>query len=201
MFCTYCAAEVLSSAANFCHSCGKELNKKAEASEVTIQIGVMIWKDGELATRRGSSLPLKVPSNATPKVLKAKAVAKQNHFISSLVKSDKALGYKLLYPDKSEVLRDFTWQKDLEFTPGKYKEELRKPYSRIRLYLCSNIDYLSYIADGIDSSDRFGGQSVEESDDSVGQRSSKSAPTLALNKVCNIIGVYFPLINFINIFA
>lgn len=139
----------------------------------------MIWKDGELATRRGSSLPLKVPSNATSKVLKVKAVAKQNRFNSSLIKSDKALGYKLLYPDKSGVLSDFTWQKDLEFTLEKYKEELGKPYSRISFYLCSNIDYLSYITDVVDSLDQSEGQSVEESDDSVGQRSSKSAPTLA----------------------
>ena len=101
-------------------------SKNTEASEVIIQIGVMIWKDGELATRRGSSLPLKVPSNASSEVLKAKAVAKQNHFNSSLIKSDKALGYKLLYPDKSEVLGDLTWQKDLEFTLRKYKE-LGKP--------------------------------------------------------------------------
>ena len=146
MFCTHCAGEVLSSTANFCYSCGKELNEKAdepksrklcyedlrkrkaeeraskfcekakgnapsskntEASEVIIQTGEMIWKDGEPATRRGSSLPLKVLSNATSEVLKAKAVAKQNRFNSSLIKSDKALGYKLLYPDKSEVLRDF----------------------------------------------------------------------------------------------
>ena len=95
----------------------------------------MIWKDGELATRRGSSLPLKKPSNATSEVLKAKAVAKQNRFNSSLIKSDKALGYKLLYPDKSEVLREFTWQKDLEFTLEKYIEELGKPFSRMFLYL------------------------------------------------------------------
>ena len=99
----------------------------------------MIWKDGELATRRGSSLPLKKPSNATSEVLKAKAVAKQNRFNSSLIKSDKALGYKLLYPDKSEVLREFTWQKDLEFTLEKYIEELGKPYSRISFYICSNV--------------------------------------------------------------
>ena len=170
MFCTHCAAEVLSSAANFCYSCGKELNEKVdepksrklsyedfrkrkaeergskfckkaignapsfkntEASEVIIQIGEMIWKDGELPTKRGSSLPLKVPSNATSEVLKTKAVAKQNRFSSSLMKSDKVLGYKLLYSDKSEVLRDFICQKDLEFTLGKYKEEIRKPYSRI----------------------------------------------------------------------
>ena len=192
MFSTHCAAEVLSSAAKLCYSCGKELNEKAdepksrklsyedfrkrkaeergwkfskkargnapsfkntEASEVIIHIGVMIWKDGELATRRGSSLSLKVPSNATSEVLKAKAVAKQNRFKSSLIKGDKALGHKLLYPDKSEVLRDFTWQKDLEFTLGKYKEELGKAYSRISFYLCSKIDYLSYVADGVDSSD------------------------------------------------
>ena len=128
MFCTHCAAEVLSSTANFCYSyedfrkrkaeergskfCEKAKgnapsSKNTEAGEVIIQTGEMIWKDGEPATRRGSSLPLKVLSNATSQVLKAKAVAKQNRFNSSLIKSDKALGYKLLYPDKSEVLRDF----------------------------------------------------------------------------------------------
>ena len=64
-------------------------SKNTEASEVIIQIWVMMGKDGELATRRGSSLPLKVPSNATSEVLKAKAVAKQNRFNSSLIKSDK----------------------------------------------------------------------------------------------------------------
>ena len=147
-------------------------SKNTKASEVTIQIGVMIWKDRKLATRRGSSFPLKVPSNAISEVLKDKAEAKRNRFNSSLIKSDKALGYKLLYPDSSEVLRDFTWQKDPKFTLGKYKEELGKPYSRISFYLCSNIDYLSYVADGVDSSDQSEGQSVEESDDSVGQRSS-----------------------------
>ena len=30
MFCPHCAAEVLSIAANFCYSCGKELNEKAD---------------------------------------------------------------------------------------------------------------------------------------------------------------------------
>ena len=74
----------------------------------------MFWKDGEVAARR---------------------VAKQNRFNSSLIKSDNALGYKLLHPDKSEVLRDFTWQKDLECTLRKCKEELGKPYSRISFYL------------------------------------------------------------------
>ena len=82
-------------------------SKNTKASEVTIQIGVMIWKDRKLATRRGSSFPLKVPSNAISEVLKDKAEAKRNRFNSSLIKSDKALGYKLLYPDKAEVLRDF----------------------------------------------------------------------------------------------
>ena len=57
--------------------------------------------------KESKQLPLKVVSNATSLVLKAKAVTKQNRFNSSLIKSDKALGYKLLYPDKSEVLRDF----------------------------------------------------------------------------------------------
>ena len=30
MFCTHCAAEVLSSATNFCYSCSRELNEKAD---------------------------------------------------------------------------------------------------------------------------------------------------------------------------
>ena len=154
----------------------------------------MIWKDGEPATRRGSSYLWKYFPTRLP--LKVKAMAKQNRFNSSLIKSDKALGYKLLYPDKSEVLRDFTWQKNLEFTLGKYKEELGKPYSRIYFYLYSNIDYLSYVADGVDSSDQSEGQSVEESDDSVGQRSSKSAQTLAPSKVYTIIRECLLLINF-----
>ena len=68
-------------------------SKNTEVSEVTMQIWVMIWKDREPATRRGSSLPLKVPSNATFEALKVKAVAKQNRFNSSLIKDDKALGY------------------------------------------------------------------------------------------------------------
>ena len=97
------------SGSKFCKKAkGNALNSKnTKASEVTIQIGVMIWKDRKLATRRGSSFPLKVPSNAISEVLKDKAEAKRNRFNSSLIKSDKALGYKLLYPDKSEVLRDF----------------------------------------------------------------------------------------------
>ena len=67
MFCTHCAAEVLSSTANFCYSyedfrkrkaeergskfCEKAKgnapsSKNTEASEVIIQTGEMIWKDG-----------------------------------------------------------------------------------------------------------------------------------------------------------
>ena len=87
------------------------------------------------------------------------------------------LGYKLLYPDKSEALRYFTSQKGLECILVKYNEELGKPYTRISFYLWSNIDYPSYAADGVDSSDQSLGQSVEEPDNSVKQRSSKSAPT------------------------
>ena len=40
--------------------------------------------------KESKQLPLKVLSNATSVVLKAKAVAKQNRFNSSLIKSDKA---------------------------------------------------------------------------------------------------------------
>jgi hypothetical protein len=190
MFCHLCGTKGLETA-KFSHSCGREFNLKAdepklsgkkvpgkkakgstasgEAEEVTIQIGVMAWKDGELTTKRGSSLPLKAASDATADVLKAKAVAKQNRFNATLVKSDRVLGYKLLYPDKSEVLNEFSWQKYLEFTLAKYKEELGKPYSRISFLVCSNIDYLSYVADGV-------------SDDSS-ENGEKKSPTSASNEV------------------
>ena len=49
--------------------------------------------------------------------------------------------------------------------------------------------------DGVDFSDQSEDQSIEESYDSVKQRSSKSAPTLAPSKVYTVIREYMLLIN------
>jgi len=105
----------------------------------------MIWKDDcGLTSKRGCNLPLKIHSSATADVLKARAVSKQNRFNSGLVKSCDAIGYKLLYPDKTEVESNFPWDNS-EFSLRRYKEELGKPYSRIVFCVCSNIDYLSHL--------------------------------------------------------
>ena len=184
MFCSHCSAEVVSSGAKFCYSCGRELTRdldvqsdckkpktappatlsfedlrkghnrcskvkpkannskatkqpKIDDLEVTIQIGVMFWKeDSSLSTKRGCNLPLKIHSSATAYILKAKAVSKQNRFNSGLVKSSDPIGYKLLYPDKTEMNRNFAW--NIDFSLRKYKE-LGKPYSRIVFYVCSSI--------------------------------------------------------------
>ena len=181
-FCSNCSAEVLSSAAKLCYSCGQELDVQASADEtkpkpascsaltfdqfrkrkgdercsrfkpkdsnkkaakllnaqdleVTIQIGIMIWKDDCCLTpKRGCNLLLKIRSSATADVLKDRAVSKQNRFNTSLVKSCDGVGYKLLFPDKKVVESNFTWD-DSEFSLRRYKEELGKPYSRIVFYV------------------------------------------------------------------
>ena len=218
MFYSTCSAEVLSSDAKFCYSCGGELDfqasaepkpkpasrsaltfdefrkrkadercsrfkpkdsnkkaakpSKAQDPEVTIQIGVMIWKDDCCLTpKRGCNLPLKIPSNATADVLMDRAVSRQNRFNSGLVKSCDGIGYKLLFPDKKVVESNFIWDNS-EFSLRRYKEELGKPYSRIVFYVCSNIDYLSHLqSDGIDGSI----SDSDESDGSNGQSSKNSS--------------------------
>ena len=208
MFCSHCSAEVLSTSAKFCHSCGKELgaqsgsntlkpasrqaalsfedfrkrkgdercskfntkasNSKAakqpkvEDSEVTIQVGVMVWREDScsLSAKRGCNLPLKIHTSANADVLKSRAVSKQNRFNSCMVKSSNPIGYKLLYPDKTEVESNFAWQ-NTEFSLRRYKEELGKPYSRINFYVCSSVDYLSYIGDSGMTSDSDDGNGID----------------------------------------
>ena len=51
---------------------------------------------------------LRVHSSATGDVLKDRAVSKQNSFNSGLVRRCDGVGYKLLFPDKKDVERNFT---------------------------------------------------------------------------------------------
>lgn len=210
MFCINCSAEVLSSAANYCYSCGKMLtgdgrqtnnnheNKKESVGqpndkqskkstpraralsyedfrkrkaedrsskfksktgkqpkverEEKINIGIMVWNTDScvLSTKRGSILPLLVDPDIDAETLKKKAVEKQHRFHSGIVKSDNPFGYRLLFPDKQLVEDKLPWQ-NTQFTLRSYKDELGKPYSRITLYLCTSLDYLSHL--GTSSSD------------------------------------------------
>ena len=117
---------------------GARIAKKEEDPEVTIQIGVMTWNEdsGSLSAKRGCNLPVKIKSSATAELLKAEAVMKQNRFNGGLVKVNNPLGYRLLYPDKTEVEPQLSWKYEA-FTLGRYKDELGKPYPRITFYVAT----------------------------------------------------------------
>ena len=53
---------------------------KTPIQDVTIQVGLMVSKDGELKIKRGSNLPIKVSPMIGPKELKSKAVEKHSRF-------------------------------------------------------------------------------------------------------------------------
>jgi hypothetical protein len=122
-------------------SSSKRQKLKAPIQDVTIQIGLMVAKDGNLTVKRGSSLPLKVQPAITANQLLGMAVEKQSRFNQGMVKDP--IGYKLLYHDKREV--DTIPGKEEPFSLQSYKEDIGKPYTRIIFFLCSNIDYLDYV--------------------------------------------------------
>ena len=108
----------------------------------------MIMKDGRLSIKRGYSLPINVTPNITLKDLLEKAVAKHTHFHKDVVQSNKKAFYQLLYADKSKV--STLPGSDEPFTLKSYKEEIDKPYSRIRFYLCSSSDYFDSVLHDFD---------------------------------------------------
>jgi len=94
--------------------------------------------DDVLKFIRGSNLPLKTISNIASDVLLAKAVAKHSLFNKDIL--NKPVAYKLLYPDKIQVLHIPGTEEPFEL--NKYKDVLGKPYGRISLYICRNTDYM-----------------------------------------------------------
>ena len=111
----------------------KKSKKENSENEVTIQIGLIRLKDGELKVIRGSTLPLKVFPSIGAEELLRKGAEKMVKFNSDLSLCG-ASSFTLLYPDRSEV-------KSLPggtepFTLQRYKEELGKAYGRIIFYLC-----------------------------------------------------------------
>ena len=108
-------------------------------SEVKINIGVMILRDGGLIAKRGITLPITVRESIGAEELLEKAVEKHHRFNKDVVRSGNKVFYHLLYGDKNLV--NTLPGSDEHFTLRRYKAEIDKPYSRITLYLCSASDY------------------------------------------------------------
>ena len=117
--------------------------KKAKANEktkvqpdVTINIGLKRFVNGEIKTVWGKRLPISVCRNATYAHILQKGVEKWKMFDRNFNSEEK---YVLLYEDGSCA----------QFMPGsfkyffeleKYKTELGKEFKRITLYLCTSND-------------------------------------------------------------
>ena len=113
----------------------KEKNEKV--NEVTIQIGLIRLKDGELKVIRGSTLPLKVTETIGASELLQKGSEKMVKFNKDLASGG---GFTLLYPDRTEV-KNLPGSTEA-FTLNRYREELGKPYARITLYICKTLAIL-----------------------------------------------------------
>ncbi|PFX11130.1 hypothetical protein AWC38_SpisGene25360 [Stylophora pistillata] len=124
--------------------------------DVTIQIGLMATKDGEIRVKRGSNLPLKVSPVTKYDELREKAVEKHSVFNTDIL--NRPTGFKLLYPDKR--IAEKVPGTNEEFVLKLYKDKLGKPYSRITLYLATHSDYLEHLTSGL-----FDDEYSEGSDD------------------------------------
>ena len=112
--------------------------EKKSIADVTIQIGMMKFRDGGLKSVRGISLPLKVNPSIELKELLTKGAEKMIKFNKDLITFTKN-AFTLLYPDRSEV--NYLPGSQELFSLSRYKEELGKSYQRITLYLCLKTDY------------------------------------------------------------
>ena len=117
----------------FVSKSSKKPKKESGENEVTIHIGLIRLKDGELKVIRGSSLPLKVLPSIGAEELLRKGAEKMVKFNSDLSLYGSS-SFTLLYPDRTEV--KYLPGGAEPFTLQRYKEELGKSFNRITLYLC-----------------------------------------------------------------
>ena len=124
---------------------------QSSLQSVTIQVGQVVAKDGDLRIKRGANLSLKVSQFINQDELKTRAAVKHSTF-NNVIKNVPS-AYKLLYPDKR--LLDKLPGTDNGFRLKAYKEALGKPYSQITFFLTSETDYFDYIfsSDVLSSSD------------------------------------------------
>ena len=131
-------------------------NDREPVGLVTIQVGMMSFRDDGLKMIRGSALPLKVLQTTTAEDLLHQAVTKHRKFNREVFGGPRS--FALLYPDRSEVVN--IPGSNNAFVLRQYKEELGKPYSRITFYICRKSDLLDSItsslavSDGSDADDR-----------------------------------------------
>ena len=106
--------------------------------DVRINIGIMRYINGTLKFCRGRNLRVTVPSSASRddiSVTKAVPIKHANHD-KNLIRDD--LRYTLLYPDGTEV-KTLPGSSDC-FILHKYKDEIGKSYSRVKLYIATKSD-------------------------------------------------------------
>jgi hypothetical protein len=106
-------------------------SKKVKMTEATITIGLMEYDRDNLKPVRGSSLPLKVKTNASYDEVLEAALQKRKAFDRKF--SAERRGFVLAYPD-SRLAKQIPGTKD-EFILCNYKDWLGNPYSRLTLYL------------------------------------------------------------------
>ena len=87
----------------FVSKSSKKAKKESGVNEVSIHIGFIRLKDGELKVIRGSSLPLKVLPSIGAEELLRKGAEKMVKFNSDLSLIYEPSNFTLLYPDKTEV--------------------------------------------------------------------------------------------------
>ena len=120
---------------------GKKVNLQADldSSDVKIDIGVIVLKDGILLMKRGSTLPVTVPQTIGSDDLLEKAVEKHSRYNTDVIRSTDKAFYRLLYPDKSVV--HTLPGSNQPFTLQRYKNDIGKPYSKLTLFLWTSADY------------------------------------------------------------
>ena len=120
--------------------------QKGQKACVSISVGIVrLSAHKELSIKRGSRVFVSVPRNANSDTVKKLAVDKHanlNQYFCALE------DYVLLYPDTKVV--EFLPGSNENFDVEKYKELLGKPFQKVDLYLCSEIDFISDISEQID---------------------------------------------------
>ena len=106
--------------------------QKVEPKEVLINVGIMYLADGNiLKPIKGKNMPIQVPVAIRKLELLSKSIDKHaDHDRRFQSYGD----YALVYPDGTEVLT-LPGQPSALFQLDKYKEEVKKPWNRINLYI------------------------------------------------------------------
>ena len=163
---------------------GKEQNP-----EVVIFIGLLQWSEEELnlKPRQGKRSALKVPRDATYKVLCEKAVDKWKAYHSNLYEED----------EEYVLLLDNIYCKEALFLPGsareffslqRYQEEVGKDFKQITLCLCTAKEFYrseTVDLDWSDASDKKGNNSADRPENSAPAKRLKEDPHFSCDKEFN----------------